>query len=206
MAKSTIYHFLSLLAFLLFAVGIVPVSSSPTGIAPTPGLLIKRVPDPKIPTKEEARKHLRPLGPGKQVFYRMECKEAASHYARKIGGGLLGNADDGSRWANFDGGPFHERALREIDDKPTWNDDELEEAITAVSQAYAMNAEGDAVVILPYHIPKSHDIWEDEYEILKASEKVTRILAYDMKNPNAEPQGEPRELWPISQPRTEHAG
>ncbi|GLI79247.1 hypothetical protein PoHVEF18_007575 [Penicillium ochrochloron] len=106
----------------------------------------------------------------------------------------------------MEGGPFETRALREIADKPTWNDFESDEAIQALSDGFAMNEEGDVVVVLPYDIPNKSSHWYGESEVLKRNPKVDKILAFDMKNPAAVPQGSPRELWPREQPKTEHAG
>lgn len=197
-----------LLAFflLLFAVTIAPVHSYPTILSNTTQILSKRTPIPEIPTAKTCAAHLKKLGPGKQVFYMSVTHEAASHYARKIGGGLIGEADTGDGWGRMEGGPFRERALREIDDKPTWTDAELEEAIQALSDGFALNAEGDVVVVLPYDNPSRASHWWGEFEVLKKNPKVDKILAFDMKNPTAEPQGSPRELWPKAQPKTEHAG
>lgn len=206
MANISIRSLLFLFISLFFAANIVPVCSYPTNLPNTTQVISKRTPNPKIPTTEEAAKHLKPLGSGKQVFYRMECHEAASHLAREIGGGLLANADNGDHWASFDGGPFKERNLRMIDDEPTWTNRELDAAMQSVSNAYAMNAEGDAIVVLPYYMPNSPDWWDGEFEVLKKNPKVDKVLAYDMKNVKGVPQGSPRELWPKAQPKTEHAG
>ncbi|KAJ5167589.1 uncharacterized protein N7482_003183 [Penicillium canariense] len=206
MARTNLRGLLTAFLFLFFAASIAPVHSYPTTLSNTTQALSKRTPNPKIPTAEEAAKHLKKLGPGKQVFYRDTTHEAPSHYARKIGGGLLANADDGDGWANLEGGPFRERALRVIDNKPTWSEIEVDKAVQAVSNGYALNAEGDVVVVLPYNIPNTFSFWDGEFEVLKKNENVDKILAFDMNNPTVEPKGSPRELWPKEQPKTEHAG
>ena len=82
--------------------------------------LEKRVLIPALPTTEEAKAHMKDLGKDNYVFYTGECQYAASWYASQTGKGLMGNTDDGSGWATLEGGPFAERAEREIDDLPTW--------------------------------------------------------------------------------------
>ena len=82
--------------------------------------LEKRVLIPALPTTEEAKAHMKDLGKDNYVFYTGKCQSAASWYASQTGKGLMGNTDDGSGWATLEGGPFAERAEREIDDLPTW--------------------------------------------------------------------------------------
>lgn len=206
MPYSNLRGFLTFFVYLIFAACIVPTHSYPTTLSNTTQILEKRIPIPQIPTAEQAAEHLKPLGPGKQVFFMREVKEAASHYARRIGGGLLADADNGEGWATFEGGPFETRARRVIHNEPTWEDKEVDDAIQAVSNGFALNAEGDVVVVLPYYMSNRFTFWYGEYETLKKNPKVDKILAFDMKNPSAEPQGEPRELWPEAQSKTEHAG
>ncbi|KAF3393785.1 hypothetical protein F1880_004596 [Penicillium rolfsii] len=201
-----LHTFFLLLLLIFLAVTIAPVHGYPNTLSNATRTLSKRTPIPKIPTARECAEHLRKLGPGKQVFYMSVTHEAASHYARRIGGGLIGEADNGDGWGSMEGGPFKERARREIDGKPTWTDEELEEAIQALSDGFALNAEGDVVVVLPYENPNRASHWWGELEVLKKNPKVDKILAFDMKNPAAEPKGSPRELWPKAQPKTEHAG
>ena len=55
-------------------------------------------------------------------------------------------------------------------------------------------------------MPDSPSHWPGEYETMTHTGKVRKILAFDMKDPTAEPQGEPRELWPMEKAKTEHAG
>lgn len=135
-----------------------------------------------------------------------EVQEAASHYARRIGGGFLADADNGDGWATLEGGPFQIRNDLESRGKPTWNDQELAQAIQAVSNAFAYNAEGDVVVVLPYDMPDRPSYWPGEFATIKARGRVDKILAFDIKNPSAEPQGQPQEYWPEEQDKTEHAG
>lgn len=47
---------------------------------------------------------------------------------------------------------------------PTWTDKELEEAIQALSDGFALNAEGDVVVVLSYEIPNKPSYWYGEFE------------------------------------------
>ena len=206
MAKINLRGLLAILLLLFFAASIAPVHSYPTTLSNTTQTLSKRTPNPKVPTAEEAVKHLKKLGPGKQVFYRGTVQLAASEYAKKIGGGFLEDASNGDGWATLKGGPFHERVMRMVDDKPTWDDEEVTEAVQAVSDAFALNSEGDVIVVLPYNIPNEHSHWDGEFEVLKENPKVDKVLAFDMKDSTVEPKGSPRELWPRPQPKTEHAG
>ncbi|KUL82632.1 hypothetical protein ZTR_09452 [Talaromyces verruculosus] len=136
----------------------------------------------------------------------LEKRLAASHYARKVGGGLMADADDGEGWAKFTGGPFKMRNQLLAEGRPTWNDQETFQAVQTLSNAYARIAEGDVVVVLAYDMPNRPSHWPGEYQTLIHNDKVRKILAFDMKDPTAEPQGEPRELWPKEKAKTEHAG
>lgn len=180
--------------------------SYPTTLSNTTQILEKRVLIPPIPPLAEFVRHLRPLGPGRQVFYGGGTQQAASHYARRIGGGLLGNADTGDGWATFQGGPFQIRNDLMSRGRPTWNDQELFQAVQAISNAFAWIASGDVVVVLAYNMPNIPSHWPGEFETLKRNPNVDKILAFDMKDPTAEPQGQPRELWPKEQAKTENAG
>lgn len=215
MANINLRGLLGFFVYLVFAACIAPVHSYPTTLSNTTQILEKRVPIPAIPTAAEAFDRLIPLGPGKQVFYGGGTLEAASHYARSIGGGLMANADNGEGWATLEGGPFEERIKRYLEDEPTWTDEELDQAVQAVSNAYAMHAEGDVVVVLAYDMPLPKDrvgsnyeksYWYGEFETMVKKGKVDKILAFDMKNPSAEPQGQPREYWPEPESKTQHAG
>lgn len=181
--------------------------SYPTALSNTTQILEKRVLVPPIPAISKFVEHLKPFPPGKQyVFYGGGTQLAASHYARKVGGGLLADADDGEGWATFEGGPFQMRNELKSRGIPTWNDQEDFQAVQVLSNAYAWIAEGDVVVVLAYDMPDRPSHWPGEYETMTNTGKVRKILAFDMKDPTAEPQGEPREFWPKPQPKTEHAG
>ncbi|KAI9927555.1 hypothetical protein ASPWEDRAFT_176037 [Aspergillus wentii DTO 134E9] len=189
------------LLLLLFTFCILPATSYPTSLSHD-----KRTLNPAMPTVAEAQKHLKHVGKDKSIFYLSEVGDAVHKYAKAHGLKIISDADDGSHWATMEGGPFLERSMREIDDQPTWTDNELSEAMQVVSNAFAANAEGEVHVILPYHMPSRKNHWTGEFEELKKNKKVTKVWAFDMKNAHSMPKGKPRELWPHAQPKTEHAG
>ena len=47
-------------------------------------------------------------------------------------------------------------------------------------------------------------VWK--FETLKANPNVHKVVAFDMKDCIADPQGQPRELWPRNEAKTAHAG
>jgi hypothetical protein len=206
MANINLRGLFTFFVYLVFAAYITPVHSYPTTLSNTTEILEKRILNPPIPAPSVFLEHLKPLGPGKQVFYGGGTHVAASHYARRIGGGLLGDADIGDGWANLEGGPFGMRNLLASKGIPTWNDEELTQAVQAISNAFARNAEGDVVVVLAYDMPDRFSYWPGEYKTMTETGKVDKILAFDMKDLSAEPQGQPREYWPKEKPKTEHAG
>ncbi|KAB8068840.1 hypothetical protein BDV29DRAFT_199109 [Aspergillus leporis] len=166
----------------------------------------KRVKVPPVPSVGDALNHLKKPAKGQALFFQREVQLAASKYAQANNLWLLANADDGSHWAKFEGGPFMVYNAMRTKDLPTWNDKELEMAQAAVCNAYAHNAHGDVIVILPYHQPQRFTFWDGEFDMLKRNPNVDKILAYDMKDGTRMPEGVPRELWPREQPKTEHAG
>ncbi|KAF2147079.1 uncharacterized protein K452DRAFT_314311 [Aplosporella prunicola CBS 121167] len=165
---------------------------------PTSGVsneLEKRTLDPPLPDVKLARTHLKKPGPGKSIFWSAGAIGAASDYAAKNKHVMLGECDDGSGWANFEGGPFEEYVNNFCDDKPTWTDDEMVQAKGHISQAYAENAEGEVIVILPKKINAAElktSIWE-RYELpaLKKNTAVTKISVFDVDNVNEAPTGKP---------------
>ncbi|KAF3384241.1 hypothetical protein DPV78_012918 [Talaromyces pinophilus] len=207
MANISLRGLLTCFVYLVFAAWTASVHSYPTTLSNTTQILEKRVLLPPIPPISAFVNHLKPFPPGKQyVFYGGGTQLAASHYARRVGGGLMADADDGEGWATFEGGPFETRNELLANGIPTWNDQELGRAVQTLSNAYARIAEGDVVVVLAYDMPDRPSYWPGEYETLTHNDKVRKILAFDMKDPTAEPQGEPRELFPEPKAKTEHAG
>ena len=118
---------------------------------------------------------------------------------------MLANADDGSGWMEFEGGPFREYLLRQCDDEPTWTDDEEWQAINIMSRAFAAESSGVATVVLPHNVHNTKNHWTGEFEALKANPNVHKVVAFDMKDCGAEPKGQPRKLWPKNEDKTAHA-
>lgn len=110
---------------------------------------------------------------------------------------MLANADD-----EFEGGPFREYLLRQCDDEPTWTDDEEWQAINIMSRAFAAESSGVATVVLPHNVHNTKNHWTGEFEALKASPNVHKVVAFDMKDCGAEPEGQPRELWSKKEDKT----
>lgn len=91
---------------------------------------------------------------------------------------------------------FREYLMRQCDDEPTWTEDEEWQAINVMSRAFAAESSGVATVVLPHNVHNTKNHWTGEFEALKANPNVHKVVAFDMKDCSAEPQGQPRELWP----------
>ncbi|KAF4215269.1 hypothetical protein CNMCM8980_010347 [Aspergillus fumigatiaffinis] len=206
MAQANRQSVYSLLLYLIFTLWITSVLGDQINHSLHALSIEKRVRVPPIPSVADALKHLKKPAKGPALFYKSEVQVAATEYARANNLWLIGDADDGSGWANFEGGPFMVYTTMITNDLPTWSSNELTMAKAAVCNAYAHNAHGDTIVILPYDAAPRVSFWDGEFEMLKKNPKVDKILAYDMKDGTKMPQGQPRELWPREQPKTEHAG
>lgn len=200
-----------LMKLFVFALCLIPTLAypvNPSDVDLPDGMTIfeKRTLNPPLPTLEEARKHVKSLPKDKSIFYLGECQKAASYYGSKNGMVMLANADDGSGWMQFEGGPFREYLLRQCDDEPTWTEDEEWQAINVMSRAFAAESSGVATVVLPHNVHNTKNHWTGEFEALKANPNVHKVVAFDMKDCSAEPKGQPRELWPRNEDKTAHAG
>ncbi|KAE8355432.1 hypothetical protein BDV28DRAFT_146106 [Aspergillus coremiiformis] len=197
---------LHLLVYCIFTLGITLALGDSTDPSLHSQSIEKRAKVPLIPSVGEALNHLKKPAKGQSLFFQAEAIISASKYAQANNLWLLGDADDGSQWATFEGGPFMVYNVLRTRGQPTWDNNELQMAQAAVCNAYAHNAHGDTIVILPYREPRRFSFWHGELEMLKRNPNVGKILAYDMKDGTRMPEGAPRELWPEKQPKTEHAG
>ncbi|BCR92164.1 uncharacterized protein ACHE_80064A [Aspergillus chevalieri] len=195
-----------LMKFFIFALCLIPALAYPVNATDSLTTLEKCTLNPPLPTLQEARQHVKKLPKDKSIFYLGQCQMAASFYGSKHGMVMLANADDGSGWLQFEGGPFHEYVSRQCDDEPTWTEDEEWQAINIISQAFAAESSGVATVVLPYIVHDSKNHWDGEFETLKVNPNIHKVVAFDMKDCTADPQGQPRELWPRNEAKTAHAG